>query len=113
MKLTGRESNEVILKEIGKRIKDKRVSLSLTQKDLAEKAGVSTRTITYAESGENTSLSHILSIMRVLKISGNIDILIPEVRTNPLDVLKYGHKRERASSKKVEEKTDFKWGNDK
>ena len=49
MKLTGVETNKIILKELGQRIKDIRISMSLTQEELALKSGVSIRTIVRLE----------------------------------------------------------------
>ena len=44
--------NGIDLIKLGSKIKDARDSLNLTQKDLAEKAGVSEMTISYFERGE-------------------------------------------------------------
>ena len=42
--------NELCLKEIGKRIMDRRKKLGLTQEALAEKGDVTTQFVSYAES---------------------------------------------------------------
>lgn len=37
MKIFGTESNEQVLKELGQRLKDTRISMSYTQKEMAER----------------------------------------------------------------------------
>ena len=43
MKIFGTESNEQVLKELGQRLKDTRISMSYTQKEMAERAGISVK----------------------------------------------------------------------
>lgn len=111
MRINGIQTTETILKEIGSRIKRKRISLSITQKDLAREAHVSLRTIVSVEKGENISFWHIISILRVLKIADNLELLIPEILTDPFEVLKLGHKRQRVSKSKTIA-DDWKWGDE-
>lgn len=49
MKLYGTENNEIIMKELGKRIQDTRISMNLTQSEMAEKSGVALRTVARIE----------------------------------------------------------------
>lgn len=113
MKLYGTEINKVILEEIGRRLKDKRIAMNMKQSELAIESGVSLRTIIKVESGSNISMNHILSILRVLRIAANIDLLIPEVKPNPIEILTLGNKRRRASSNKQVVDSQWKWGDEK
>ncbi len=113
MKIYGVETNEVILKEIGKRIKSRRISLSITQKDLALESGTSLRTIINVENGENVSLKHLISILRVIRVVENLDLLISEGKTNPLEILDLGHSRKRVSKVIKDKKSNWKWGDEK
>ena len=113
MKLHGFEENEQILLEMGVRAKDRRIELGVTQKELSMKSGVSIRTITNFENGENISLSNLVSILKVIKTIDNIDLLIPETRTNPYDVLELGHRRKRATKVRKAKKSNWKWGDEK
>ena len=55
---------------------------NLTAKGLAERSGVSQRTITGFERGEkNISLINFIELLRTLKLVANLEELIPE---NPL-----------------------------
>jgi len=112
MKIYGIETNEVILKEIGDRIKMRRINLSITQRDLALESGVSLRTIINAESGGNISMKNIISILRVLRIVENLDLLIPESKTNPIEIFELGHRRRRVSKSSKKGDSNWKWGDE-
>ena len=53
MKLFGSENNEVILRELGHRIQETRISMNVTQAEMADKSGVAIRTIARMEQGES------------------------------------------------------------
>ena len=111
MKITGIESNKEITEEIGSRIKRQRINMGLTQLELANKAGVSPRTITSIESGSDTKLSIIISVLRAMNILNNIDLLVEEEKIRPSDYLLLDKPRERAGNRKKAKKTiDWNWG---
>ena len=112
MKIYGMENNNVLLKEIGLRIKAKRIAMNMTQSDLAFESGASLRTIAKVESGNNVSLSHLIAILRALRIAANLDLLIPETKTNPIEILDLGKKRQRVSRKKGIKTSTWKWGDE-
>jgi DNA-binding XRE family transcriptional regulator len=113
MKIYGMETNQVILKEIGHRIQMRRISLSMTQKELATEASVSLRTIVNVENGENVSLFHLISILRSIRVIENIDLLLPDIKSSPMDLLLIGHPRKRVSKKSEKKTTHWKWGDEK
>lgn len=115
MKIYGTESNIFIMREIGKRIQDTRISISLTQKEMAVKAGISSRTVERIENGENVKLDNILNVLRVLNLLKNMEILVPEQEVMPTVLHDYGKKRMRATSKKANnhDKNEWKWGDEK
>lgn len=112
MIITGFESNIQLLEEIGKRIKKQRIDLGLTQNELAKKAGVSLRTVSNVENGEDIKLSVLIAILRAENLITNLDVLVPEVLTRPTDYLILDKPRTRVRKKK-EEPTNFKWGDEK
>jgi len=67
-----RLNNKQILVELGKSLQRKRVNFHLTQKDLAEKAGVSLYTITGMEKGRNVSLDTFIAVLRQME---HLDLL--------------------------------------
>lgn len=112
MKIYGMETNEVIINEIGSRVKAKRIAQSITQKELAFESGVSLRTISGFENGENISISNLISLLRVLRSLQDIDLLLPEKKISPIEVLNLGHNRQRVSRPKKKVKTSIQWGED-
>lgn len=113
MKITGFESNIQISKEIGERIKGQRIDIGLTQKQLANKAGVSLRTIVNVELGKEVKFWVILNILRAINLLSNVDILIPENELRPFDYLLMDKKRKRIKNINMVSDVGFKWGNDK
>lgn len=114
MKLYGTENNEIIMKELGKRIQDIRISMNLKQSDMAEKSGVALRTIGRIENGESVKVESVLNVLRVLKVLPNLDLLLQEQVLMPTEIVDYGKKRKRVSSKEtVEENKTWVWGDEK
>lgn len=77
-----------IVAEIGKRMKATRTKKKFTQAEVAERAGLSTFTVSQIETGKNTSLASLIAVMRVLKLLENIETLIPEQVISPVSLLK-------------------------
>ena len=100
MKILGEENNEWILIELGKRIKDIRISQSITQEELAHSAGLSFSTVVRVEKGEGSNIENLMKILRVLNLVQNFDLLVPEQQPSPEELFKNKPKRQRASKKK-------------
>lgn len=114
MKLYGTENNEIIMKELGKRIQDIRISMNLTQSEMADRSGVALRTVTRIENGESVKVESVLNVLRVLNGLPNLDLLLPEQILIPTEIVDYGKKRKRVSSKKkLMEKKAWVWGDEK
>lgn len=93
-------SNEAIRKELGQRLKSERLNQNITQKVLAEKAGISRRTLVGAERGEPFTMDTMLSILRQLGCLSQIDLFLPEIEISPVQLSKLkGKKRQKASGK--------------
>jgi transcriptional regulator with XRE-family HTH domain len=90
--------NEAILTELGRRLRRMRLNADFGQGELAARAGVSERTIQYAESGRSCSLDTLISILRALGRVGQLDALLPEPPLSPIQLSKLkGKERRRAS----------------
>lgn len=109
MKINVIDSNTDIIDELGKRIKRQRINTGLTQQELADKAGVSLRTICNVENGCDTKLSVIINILRALNILSNIDLLVEEEVIRPSDYLKLNKPRERVVNKKDDGNSGWSW----
>lgn len=109
-------SSQVVLSEIGSRLKSYRINSSLTQDDLAERAGVSRRSIQYMESGEDVKFGSIIKVLMALGLDSNLDMLIPDFTKRPsyyLNKKSDTRHRYRASKKTVDKsKNTFKWGDE-
>lgn len=115
MKLYGTENNQTILMELGRRIQDTRIAASLTQKELAERAGISLSTLVRLESGESVRFEYVLNALRALNLLANIDLLVQEQEMRPSDLLDYGKKRKRvriAAPKENSLRKPWKWGDE-
>ena len=115
VRLNGTENNQTILMELGRRIQDTRIAASLTQKELAERAGISLSTLVRLESGESVRFEYVLNTLRALNLLANIDLLVPEQEMMPSDLIDYGKKRKRVRSSSQEEMNhdSWKWGDEK
>ena len=94
-------SNENVLAELGKRIRAARIDTPLTQRELADHAGVSLKTLSNIENGHDSNVSSLLSVLRSLGLLANADANM-------------GHSRQRAiSPSKRPVTTDaWKWGDE-
>ena len=103
MRISSELTDEVVLRELGERLARARLEHDLTQAELAEKAGVSKRTVERLESGEvATQFSGFLRVCRALDLLERFDTLLPEAVPGPMARLKQkGRERQRAKRKKV------------
>ena len=81
-------SNPAIMIEIGKRLKSYRIRKNLSQKELASRAGISTLSVQNLEKGRFVTMVTFISILRMLKLLGNIETLVPELPISPVELLK-------------------------
>ena len=108
MRIDSLNSVKVILKEIGKRIREYRIGLSITQNDFAKKIGVSTRTLSSIENGADTSFGTIIRVLDGLNLLTNLNLLVPE-KENYILQKPIEKKRYRKSKKNV----GWIWGEDR
>ena len=112
MRINSASSDSEVLLETGERLKKLRIAMMMTQADLAAATGISLRTIKNVESGKDTAFSTFVRIMRVLKVLGNLDSIIPEPTVSPNAIIKMGKQRERV--RRTDKKTtSWKWGDEK
>ena len=118
MDIDEKTTDQHLLAELGERISQHRVNRNLTQKQLAEMAGISEPTLQRLEYGEVSQLTTLIRILRALKLLGNLDQLIPEPPPSPIQQAKLkGKTRQRASSRKKGKETEkpgeeWSWGED-
>lgn len=102
MQITSRRTNAEIAAELGRRAKQYRIRFlkpSLTQRGLAERAGIAEPTVKRLEAGGNATILTLIAVLRELGLLGNLEGVIPEgIEPSPLEVLaKATPERRRAS----------------
>ena len=115
MKIEAHNSPQVIMVELGSRIAHRRIEMGLSQAQIAKQAGVGKRTLERIESGKDTQLSTLIRLLRCLELTDRLDLLIPEAKATPIEMLKLQQQppRQRASSKRKKEvQKPWKWGDE-
>lgn len=79
-------TNQDILKLLAQRVKEYRLAARLSQKEMAEKSGVSKATISHFEQSvnQNMTLNNFISLLRVLGMENRIEELLPELPMPPM-----------------------------
>ncbi|MGL4484460.1 MAG: helix-turn-helix domain-containing protein [Anaerovoracaceae bacterium] len=105
-----------IIAELGERFREYRVDYPLTQAELADKSGVSTRSIARIENGEDLQLSTFIKLLSALDLENNLEYLLPDPRKRPsyyLNEEAKGKKKRRAKGKgSGESKKKNIWGDE-
>jgi transcriptional regulator with XRE-family HTH domain len=74
--------------ELGKRIRQLRLSRNLDQRSVAEKGGIARAALQNLEAGHGSSVQTLLRTLKALNFLEGIEILAPEPTINPLALLK-------------------------
>ena len=113
MKINSENNNSAVLSELGARIKRNRIDMQLSQHDFAAKAGISTRTLSAAENGEDIRLSNLIRILRTLNCLENLELLLPELAFDPESYRTLGRERKRVSrTSEGKDTSEWKWGDE-
>ena len=96
-------SDEAILKEIGRRLKRKRLELNQSQQHLADAAGLNRTTISQIERGAPFGVLTLIQILRRLNALEALENFLPDPGISPLQLAKLkGNQRRRASRQKTD-----------
>ena|SRR5581483_4772848 len=111
MKIDAQMSDDLTLSLIGERLAEIRLRKNMSQRQLAEQAGLSVPTIQRLETGvAATQLSGFIRVCRVLGLIERLDLLLPEQTPSPIAMLKLqGRRRKRASTSKSAPTESQKW----
>ncbi len=79
-------TNMTILETLASRMKDYRLASRLSQRELAEKSGVSYTTISHFEQGKNPNMTmnNFISLLRVIGMERRLLELLPELPVPPM-----------------------------
>lgn len=79
-------SNPEIIAELGKRFKEYRLALRMTQQEVADKAGLSLVTVRQFESGKSLNIT-MNSFMALLRVIGQLQDIYQALPTMPVPML--------------------------
>ena len=113
MKISNYNDEKSILVELGNRIQQYRISLNITQSEIAQRCGLSLKTIARTEMGYDTKLSNLIKILNEIGLSENLDILIPEPQPDYKALFEEKTIRKRARPDKKKTDNAWVWGEDK
>lgn len=113
MKIDGNQNEMSILKEIGQRIKQHRISLNITQAELADRCGISSSTEVRIENGEDSKFSNYIKILSALNMIDNLNVLIPEVQPDFKSIFEKKQQRQRATPSHDKKNVKWVWEEDK
>ena len=90
-------SNAEIIRSLGAQYKNYRLRAELTQKEVAEKAGVSLITLRAFENGKavNITMGNLLALLRVIEQLEGITEILPEIPISPYQLLKLQSKQKK------------------
>ena len=79
-------TNQDIIALLCRRLKEYRLAARISQKEMAEKSGVSLTTISHLEQGvnRNITLNNFISLLRVLGLEQRLSDLLPELPVPPM-----------------------------
>ena len=100
-------TNQDIITLLCQRLKEYRLAARISQREMAEKSGVSLTTISHLEQGmnRNITLNNFISLLRVLGLEQRLSDLLPELPVPPMalkQMNKYIPKRVRRSNHDTE-----------
>ncbi|MBA3582207.1 MAG: helix-turn-helix domain-containing protein [Gammaproteobacteria bacterium] len=97
-----------ILLEIGQRLAQQRLSMGLTQAELAEQAGIAKRTLERIEAGESAQMLTLIRLFRVLGLLPALNSMLPAHETRPMELLAASRQAEtgKATAKRAHKKVN-------
>lgn len=100
-------TNQDFILLLSQRLKEYRLAARISQKEMAERSGVSLTTISHLEQGvnQNITLNNFISLLRVVGMEQRLNNLLPELPMPPMalkQINKYIPKRVRRNSHDTE-----------
>jgi transcriptional regulator with XRE-family HTH domain len=100
---------------LAKRIKRYRIDYPMTQKELADKSGVSERSISRFEGGEDIQLGNLVKILSALDLADHLNLLVPDNTKRPSYYLSEEKAQIRVRARKKPDRSGdrIRWGDEK
>jgi transcriptional regulator with XRE-family HTH domain len=84
MMLNELQSNDAVLVELGRRLERQRLARNLTQKQMAEQAGIGRATLQRLERGESVQTTSMIKLLRALDLLQSLDGALPQTIERPI-----------------------------
>ncbi len=95
-------SDRAILKDIGSRVKRRRLDRNMSQQRVADIAGLNRSTVSALECGAPASLPTLIQVLRALEALDELGLLLRDSGPSPLQLAELkGKQRRRASRRKT------------
>ena len=91
---------EVLIIEVGRRIRALRIRLNLDQRTVAERAGVALRTLRCLEQGTGSTIDTLVRVLKAMDAIQALGSFLPEPEISPIALFENQHERQRASRRK-------------
>ncbi len=93
-------NTEQTLVEIGERIKRQRLNRNISQKELAERAGIGINSVARLEDGKGSTLANFVRVLNAMDVLQDLDAFLPVPEISPIQLAKLQGKVRRKASKK-------------
>src|SRR6478735_5285082 len=109
-------TDDAVLRELGRRLRLTRLEANLSQGEVAEQSGVSRYTVGRIEEGGSVQLNNLVRVLRFLDLLDGLEELVPEAARSPIDaVRRSGRRRQRASNRRSADEAElglrpWQWG---
>lgn len=87
--------------ELGSRLRNLRIRQLLDQRELAARAGISTRTLITLEQGRGSTVETLLRVLKALDSLAGLDALAPRPTISPISMMKAGRLPQRVVKKRA------------
>lgn len=94
-------TTDELLSELGEQLRAQRLRANFTLEEVARKTGMSINAVRRLESGEGSTLSSFVSMLKALQRESWLYTLRPAVTVSPLDMLKQRAPRQRAFKRRA------------
>ena len=107
-------TSQVLRIELGRRLAKLRLSRNVTQRTLAEDAGIGLRTLRRIEAGQPSGLDSLLRVVIALGLGEGLLSAVPTREVRPIERMDSGGKeRQRARPRKIASPSDpWSWAED-
>lgn len=107
-------TSESGLHMLASRIRNYRINGGLTQQELADRAGISLRSLQRFENGYDIQTGNLIKLLIALRLENNLYQLIPDTEIRPSAYLREAPPRQRVrkGQNRPDDRSSFTWGDE-